>query len=744
MLRNRQQREKAQVQVVSEQLASASTTMVSESDALLSQQRKPSLYEPKSKFVDHFSLESPSDTIRFRRTAVRVYSSGTQQFQIVEQDDEKDDKQHSFFKAKVTSDGSSGLSLLRAAYTLVTVLMMGFLLIFCLQVLLFLFVSLVVEGGLSSKQRLNVFHLLGTILSIPIFVFGLASALTIATEFVHDTWQGHCFFRSVLRWSPVFIDWMAFVLFLGIPLVVMLNLMFTDEHWWETTALIWIGCVTVSFGLFCLAVFVFEIWGALELLSHHPKYGLREASLSQVGKFLKQAILLRQRHRFAGVRHRTFYMEGSQELPNPNESYDASEVADHEFTHEQVTWYSQLTLRMPETWFTPETPPVRQYNVEDVLDRTVFVTDASWNLEKLFCRRKKARAVVVVNGPSRITKAQVISSMACAILGNMLLLALVAAFLRWMGMSIPAILAVAALVLVLNRDTVRRIYVVYDTYRDTNQAAMASDVNTGSKAIYQVTETHRVTRPTEKLCWISFIVEIVLLFAFPLWMLVDIGNNAIALLFLILGFFSAGRHYFSVPAVLSELGSLDLLDGDFIRERSSEADTDVDDDEEDWREKNRLSKIVAKISQGARRDVWIKFITAFVVIFMLLFLYAFAGGSNSGGTNDTSNLLDDFRYVPDDRTFKYPTCSMTADFSIPGSNSTAMADYAYLASIAYTSPESMPALLDTWFGEGVAFDDVKTVAKFGVQYAMDSAVHYKLITFASNPDFAVVTIRGTK
>jgi hypothetical protein len=315
-----------------------------------------------------------------------------------------------------------------------------------------------------------------------------------------------------------------------------------------------------------------------------------------------------------------------------------------------------------------------------------------------------------------------------------------AAFLRWMlGLSVLVILVVVALVLRMNHEAFHQIYVIYNMYRDTRNAAVGKDA--GSKAIYQATETHRVTRPMEKLCWILFGVEIFTLLIFPLWMLFDIGNQAIAMLFIILGFFSACHHYFSVPVVLSELGSLDLLDGAFICNRSVEADTNVNDDK-DWHEKNHLSKIVARISQGGHHDVWIRVITAFVMIFLLLFLYAFTGGSNSGSASDKSNLLSDFCYVPNNGTFKYTLCSMTADFSIPGSNLSAMANYAFMAGIAYSSPESMPDLLDAWFREGVAYDDVEKIEQFKTKYKTESAVHYKLIAFASNPDFAVMAIRG--
>ena len=688
-------------------------------------------FAPRAVFEDHFSLESPSDQVRFRTNAVRVYSSGTQQFQIIETSKS--------LKARVSSDGSSGLSMLRAWYGLVTVLMMGFLLIFCLQVLLFLFVSLVMEGGLSSKQSLNIFHLLGSILSIPVFVYGLASSLTMAGEFVVDTWEGHQFFRSILRWSSVFIDWYSFFAFLGIPICVMVYEMFVSEHFWERTALTWFVCVGVSFALFCLGVFVFEIWGALELLSHHPDYALIDLDIRRIGKFLKRAILLRQLHGYCGVRTRTFYIEGSQALPTPNDSYDQSNLADHEFSQERVSWYCRFTQRLPDNWFFEYETPKRQFNIEDVLDREVFVTDATWNLEKLFCRRKKARSVVVVNGASAVTDAQVVSSFLCAVIGNLIFVVTFAAVLAWGGLPIIGVIFLTALLIFVNRGALTRIYSILDSYRDVRRRRQEHSM--ASEAIYQVTETHRLTRPTEKLCWILFGCELFFLFVFPLWMLFDVGNRPIAILFAILGSFSACRHYFNVPVVLTELGSLDLLDGKFIRGPQEEAGPEVK--ENDWREKNRLAKIVARISQGSRRDTWVGVIGTFVIIFLFLFLSAFGTGSNTGSEATTSNLLPDFRYTPVEGTWKYPTCSLTSDFAIPGSNETALADYAYIASIAYTAPESMKDVLDVWFGEGVAQDNNDLVAKYRESLTSDSAVHYKLITFPENPEYAVVSIRGT-
>lgn len=382
-----------------------------------------SFASPQVAFSDHFSLEAPSDEVRFHSCAVRVYSSATTQFQIVEKTaravDEEEDTQYKtnkpHLKTKITSDGSSSLTLLHACYALVAFLVMGFLLIFCIEVLFFLFVSLISQGGLTSNQYFRWDYLLGTIFSIPVFVHGLASALTMGTEFVVDSWKGHQFFRSVLRISAALIDWFYFWLFWGIPLCVMLGKMFIsqDGHWWKSTALTWFVCVTIAFLTFCLVVFLFEVRAALKLLAYHPDYELLELNLNlKVSKMLaKRAILLRQHHAYSGIHQRTFFIQGTNYYPSANVSYAESKFANAEHMEETISSYSKLTQMLPDKLFLDYDTPKRQFNIEDVLDRITFVTDSSWNLEKLFCRRQQVRHVLVVNGPSRILPSQAVSSL---------------------------------------------------------------------------------------------------------------------------------------------------------------------------------------------------------------------------------------------------------------------------------------------------------------------------------------------
>ena len=184
--------------------------------------------------------------------------------------------------------------------------------------------------------------------------------VTMASEFISDTWNGHQFFRSILRWSPVFVDWVSFLAFMGIPLIVMITQLFYSGTFWEATALAWFGCVAVYFCFFSFAVFVFEILGAVELLSHHPDYELLDLERSSVKAFIKRAVLLRMKHAYSGVRTRTFFVEGAQALPTANESYEDTENVDTEYVVTTVALFTRITKWLPDKYFYEYNPPKRQ------------------------------------------------------------------------------------------------------------------------------------------------------------------------------------------------------------------------------------------------------------------------------------------------------------------------------------------------------------------------------------------------
>lgn len=108
--------------------------------------------------------------------------------------------------------------------------------------------------------------------------------------------------------------------------------------------------------------------------------------------------------------------------------------------------------------------------------------------------------------------------------------------------------------------------------------------------------------------------------------------------------------------------------------------------------------------------------------------------------------LPDFTY-PQADSIRYPTCQLTNE--LKESPLTSMADFTFLAGLAYRGIDATQPALDGWFGEGVATDRVDEVAAYRLQTGVSSQVSFKLVTHpklsdgANIGDFAYVLIRGT-
>jgi len=93
----------------------------------------------------------------------------------------------------------------------------------------------------------------------------------------------------------------------------------------------------------------------------------------------------------------------------------------------------------------------------------------------------------------------------------------------------------------------------------------------------------------------------------------------------------------------------------------------------------------------------------------------------------------------------YPTCEVKKGFAIPGQDFAHLADYAFLATLAFSSPEEAQPLLDQWFGNGTVTDDYEYVNSYRKSTGTeDHPVSYKLFTFAAEPTAGVVSIRGSE
>lgn len=83
---------------------------------------------------------------------------------------------------------------LRIAYTLITIIFVGFLFVFCCQVFLFIFIALPTNTDkIWSIPGINIMEAL---LSIPVLLYGLTSLMTMGCAFVVDAYRGGALFRS--------------------------------------------------------------------------------------------------------------------------------------------------------------------------------------------------------------------------------------------------------------------------------------------------------------------------------------------------------------------------------------------------------------------------------------------------------------------------------------------------------------------------------------------------------------------
>lgn len=749
-------------------------------------QQGPPISSPLSnvRFHDHFSLKTPSSTVRFRGSHVRVYEQRNAQFLIEEKElcyDDDDNKSSSnnnkrILTVKHMTDTSAGLRGLRACYTLVVVFMSGFLFIFCFQILLFLFLDAVTEMGATSKQDLEVWPFLGTALSIPIFVHGFSSAIAIAGGFVADTWNGHPFLRSMGSWDVVITEWIAFLIFLGIPIfTVAVTLLAGSENWWQISSLTWYSCVFVFYGYFAFAIMYYEIQACFDLAEQldQSRYVGRVGHGMGFKGLIRRAIFLRQVHRLSGVRH-SMYLVGGHHGKLPLDSYSLSD--DYEAHRETMGLYTKMTLRPRfERFFTVLDPPIRVYSVDEARGISPFITSNTWTLEKIYCRHRKDRAITVVSGPSAISTHQAKSSFACAIIGNFLAFLLVLGFLVWMdfsGVVVGILVAVMFLCFLPHFLTSAKIFKMYRHVKEVkmeildqendaeenreqhqqswderendsddmenpivNNATNSDDEE--SEGIYQVWETFRVTRPRDEVCWIIFGIELALFFVWPVITLFAIKNYATATLFVFVSIFSGTRHYLNAAVVLKELGAVDVMGSKRMK-----------DTEEQWKAKARLSKIVGNVSRGRSRNLWIAVFYLMVILLFAISILSIGVESDSTASTEQIEMLPDF-YYEGSSSLPYPTCRMRKGLEIPGrtgrlNESTAMADYAFLSTIAYMDTSITQSQLNEWFGDGVASDQQGIVDEFRALIdGGSSAVSYKLISFPGIGGFAVVAIRGT-
>jgi len=404
-----------------------------DADSTTSDEESKKDVENRMSIKDHFSLNNPSTTIAFADDKeTHIFTNGTDQLTL--------GISGGSIEAKEISIATTALVLVRSAYTLVATLMAGFLLAFCIQLILFLFVNLLIEID-KTPQADSSFIVVGTILSIPTVAFGLAGAMNIAASFVNDTWHGHRFIKSVLSSNSVLTDWITFSVFFLIPVVVGTGFLYAEnDRWWEFSSIAWFIGVFAYYLLFSVLVIYYELRGCYEMVRYNKKncekYDNKELGQpAEFFKVIKDAIILRQIRALSGFITVSYIgNEQSTTIDYDDEVYDEVNDKKKEKKKDVVSTgiICRITLMLAKVGlYKTLEGPERVFDVDEVRERYPIVTRTSWGLEQLFFRNPNEHFMAIVKGKNAITPSQAHSSFVCVIFGQLITLLFVVSFMVW-------------------------------------------------------------------------------------------------------------------------------------------------------------------------------------------------------------------------------------------------------------------------------------------------------------------------
>mmetsp|Transcript_12733 Transcript_12733/g.19712 ORF Transcript_12733/g.19712 Transcript_12733/m.19712 type:complete len:985 (-) Transcript_12733:112-3066(-) len=690
----------------------------------------------KMKFNDHFSLPAPSNTVRFEKNDVTVYCmSGGTQIQV------EDHGERSFLTRQV-SDSSVGLTMLRFWYALVAFVMMGLLLAFTVQLLFNIFVSVMINSGLTQVGNGHPLNIIALLLSLPIWILGLSGAMSVATAFLVDTWRGNKFVKMFLDTKRVWVDWISFLIFLGIPVLTMIITLFARAKFWSITTMVWVSLAFAYYGFYAIAIIYYEVRACFELIRHVPNYQKRGKTTWPW--MVLASIEFRLNSRFCGVERYHYLEKGhlSSQFSN-NGSFETEDDVDK--GKPKISLWSRFTMiKLWEKygWFTKLEKPKRRFNIEEVEGGRPVVTSSTWELERFFLRNNNVQYATVISGPGALAQQQVRSSCVCTIVAMLLVFLLIASFVFYLGnMVLLVLITLLAFLLVTVIPRSIRLYKIakfYNNAKEEIEAIKKEDKMTGkSTAFVEIVEKWEVNKINPKVGWFIFAGDFVFFFLIPLISLFVVKSTPTALIFLLVSFVSYVRYYLNPSHLIQSLGKLD----EYMDDPNDEGEFG------DWRDHHRVSFILKHITKGKNRDTWRRFFATFIFIFLVLFIAAWIQGVSEGMSVDSLDNSKGNYYWPRQEGVSYPTCNLEdAIFKETG-----LMDYTYMAYASSFEPDAMKDVLDTWFGENVARSRQDVIDEFKSQaddVVAKSPVTYRLLEFPSNdtsirPDFYVVTIRGT-
>lgn len=577
----------------------------------------------KDQVVDDATLDVPSSFLR----ANRVFKINRKQL-VIERHSNKEGNDD--FLAKEINTGSAGLLLLRGIYTAVAFLMSGFMFNFCVQVFLYLFLGLVTELGGVGREVDDAFTFLpfmGILLSIPVFLIAFANMMTLAMVFVQNTWNGHHFTKTALKWKSVIVDWVALLVFVVVPIMVgTISLYANVDDWWNNTLLAWMICIFSYFLAFSIFAIYHEVNGCYQLIEGKMmekhieratasvqekwnsknevwKKGFRKSWEKNHGSFWKiccKAILIKMHYSLDIV----------QKVKHLSSKYDENEI-----TYDKAIKQQKEQERRCRCCFSPSKAlstifskcfydlvkdPVnteKYYSIENVQHQTPFVTRNTWSLEELFCRDRNKRHIAVIKdgeGERRyaLTEAQKRSSLACYILGAVFAILLCVGLMVWFGLfdalsssesmkknKVVAGFVAAFLLLVI-------LYSVFLVIDDPVRKFRYLEKQKESEILYEIVDHYKIAKAKDWVCWVCFFFQILVFFVLPVGAIFHNKNYPLGAFFTCVSLVTGMRWYINSTNCIQKYGTYKSMEWD-----NKYTDNDSEDaKDEKWRGKFEIKR----------------------------------------------------------------------------------------------------------------------------------------------------------
>lgn len=710
---------------------------------------------PHPNFSDHYSLYSSSSLVKFRSGNVHIHNQAGSQI-ILEEDitefeegELTDDSRVNITVKRSKNSSHVGYYILKAVYSGITIFIGGFVFIFSVGLLLFLISDLAHQGNDALTSNI-LFPFFGTLLAVPVFFDGLTQIMVLITGFVMDVFAGNPLLQ-LFGWGSVATNWVTFVAFIGVSVIALISsLMARSQHVWQNTLVTSFISVSTLFIVFAMLTIYLRVTSCLNLIQEFRR---RKMSFSEK---VKSVIITSARSQLSGKKQDLYIYE--------SDAYDLKDLSS--MTRSSMTstfllpntsqplrymtrgrFYLRLTqLRILSRIFETLEFPQRRFTQDEINGNLTFNTKNSWSLEGTFCRLRNQSYVTVVGGEAAITHKQALSSTICYFLGIIMYVLLVAAILVWVRAPPVIIIVILALYIAYWVQKIRRAAKISKRLSesiDQYDQLETGDSNEKAHGLLNKWECYTITRPTMSFTVVYLIFQVFVFFIFPLTFLCTSKNIAGALVFIGMTWMSFQKRLLDPAEVLEELGSFASLGKMLVRPESVGLVGSTN--RQDWIYKARLYHI-QNMSSDASQMIWSRALGTFVWLFMLVAVAASVGSESSD-----SDRNDPWLTFPSNNTYFYkepqsaanPMCRL--DTTDPNKSIQYLADYVFLANIAYFKYETLQPLLDTWFGENEALYNEGAQLEFREIHPefSQSLASYELVTFPSDSSAAVI-VRGTK